>query len=295
MDAAEHRSTQSLPGGRSARAAGSASAVAASFGLEVDRVAVLSESTAVLLRLLPCDVVARVRPAAGAASVEAALRTAVLEVEVARQLERLGAPVVPLDHRVPAAPHLRGSCVTTFWAYRGARPAPPLGVAELAGALQRLHAALRGVAVVAPHVTDRAQRARRLVADPARTPRLAPADRDLLLEVLTKGADRVQRAGRDQLLHGEPHPGNVLVTEQGPVFIDWETCCRGPVEHDLAHAPAGVGEACPGVDRELLEECRLLGRALATSWRYDVEDRLPGGAALGEAWLADLRRAWRGR
>ena len=29
--------------------------------------------------------------------------------------------------------------------------------------------------------------------------------------------------GADQLLHGEPHPGNVLTTKNGLVFIDLET------------------------------------------------------------------------
>ena len=45
------------------------------------------------------------------------------------------------------------------------------------------------------------------------------------------------RAAVEQLLHGEPHPGNVLSTRNGPLFVDLETCCRGPVEFDLAHVP----------------------------------------------------------
>jgi len=44
----------------------------------------------------------------------------------------------------------------------------------------------------------------------------------------------------EQLLHGEPHPGNVLGTKDGPLFIDLETCCRGPIESGLAHVPAEV-------------------------------------------------------
>jgi Ser/Thr protein kinase RdoA (MazF antagonist) len=39
------------------------------------------------------------------------------------------------------------------------------------------------------------------------------------------------------ILHGEPHPGNVLTMENGLLFIDLETRCSGPVEFDLAHAP----------------------------------------------------------
>ncbi|MFE1199320.1 phosphotransferase family protein [Streptomyces olivaceoviridis] len=48
------------------------------------------------------------------------------------------------------------------------------------------------------------------------------------------------RGAVEQLLHGEPHPGNVLSTKNGPLFIDLETCCRGPVEFGLAHVPEAV-------------------------------------------------------
>lgn len=77
------------------------------------------------------------------------------------------------------------------------------------------------------------------------------------------------------------------------MLIDWETCCWGPVEFDLAHAPAGVGEAYPGVDLALLRDCRVLARAVATTWRFDRDDQLPGGAELGAAWLSELRAARR--
>ena len=63
----------------------------------------------------------------------------------------------------------------------------------------------------------------------------------------------VSESGRpEQLLHGEPHPGNLLSTRTGPLFIDFETYCRGPIEFDLAHAPDDVGDHYPGVDRGLL-------------------------------------------
>jgi len=77
----------------------------------------------------------------------------------------------------------------------------------------------------------------------------------------------LRRAIRDhgameQLLHGEPHPGNVLRTANGPVFVDFETCCRGPVEFDLAHVPDTVSEHYPGVDLVLLRDCRQLVLAM---------------------------------
>ncbi|WP_028193789.1 hypothetical protein [Salinispora pacifica] len=75
------------------------------------------------------------------------------------------------------------------------------------------------------------------------------------------------------------------------LFIDLETCCRGPVEFDLAHAPEEVGEHYPGVDIVLLRECRILVLAMITAWRWDRADRLPNGRQLDANWLRQLRTA----
>jgi hypothetical protein len=39
----------------------------------------------------------------------------------------------------------------------------------------------------------------------------------------------------------------VLNTTQGLLLIDLETCCRGPVEFDIAHAPEDVSEHYPAI------------------------------------------------
>lgn len=68
----------------------------------------------------------------------------------------------------------------------------------------------------------------------------------------------IDRGAFEQLLHGEPHPGNVLRTRDGQLFVDLETCCRGPVEFDIAHAsinasgpPIEVGAHYVGADQSL--------------------------------------------
>jgi aminoglycoside phosphotransferase (APT) family kinase protein len=38
----------------------------------------------------------------------------------------------------------------------------------------------------------------------------------------------------NQLCHGDFHPGNIIVTKQGPVIIDWMTASRGVAEGDVA-------------------------------------------------------------
>jgi thiamine kinase-like enzyme len=101
----------------------------------------------------------------------------------------------------------------------------------------------------------------------------------------------VARGAPEQLLHGEPHPGNLLNTKKGLLFIDLETCCRGPVEFDIAHAPEEVSEHYPAVNRELLRECRVLMRAMVTAWRWDRDDQLPDGRYRGIEGLNQVRVA----
>jgi hypothetical protein len=150
---------------------------------------------------------------------------------------------------------------------------------------------MRKLDVATPHFTDRVQSAQRLVGSRGRTPALGDADRELLGETLRGLGRVVGDRGGEQLLHGEPHPGNVLATVSGLLFVDLETCCRGPVEFDLAHAPEEVGDHYPGVDQDLLRKCRILVLAMVTSWRWEVGDQLPDGHRLATEWLSQLRTA----
>jgi len=83
----------------------------------------------------------------------------------------------------------------------------------------------------------------------------------------------------------------VLDTRKGLLFIDLETCCRGPVEFDIAHAPEDVSEHYPAVNQGLLRECRVLALAMVTAWRWDRDDRLPDGRYRGIEWLNQVRVA----
>jgi Ser/Thr protein kinase RdoA (MazF antagonist) len=258
--------------------------IASSLDLTVDDAIVLHDSNKLTLRVLPCDVVARVAPVAH--------QVAQFEVELVQRLAESGCPVAALESRVEPRVYERDGFVVTLWTYY--EPATPREVspAGYAAALERLHAGMRQLDVPAPHFTDRVESAQQLVASRDHTPALADADRKLLGDTL-RDLRRVigERRGAEQLLHGEPHPGNVLTTKNGLLFIDFETCCRGPVEFDLAHAPEEVSWHYPGVDHHLLRECQILVLAMITTWRWDSGDEFPNGRQLGTEWLSQIRAA----
>jgi thiamine kinase-like enzyme len=201
--------------------------IASALKLTVDDAIVLHNSNKLTLRLLPCDVLARVAPVAH--------QIAQFEVELAQRLVDSGCPVAALEPRVEPRVYERDGFVVTLWTYYEPVTSPAVSPSDYATALERLHAGMRTLDVPAPHFTDRVDQAQQLVASRDHTPALADADRELLddnLRVLRRGIG--ERGGAEQLLHGEPHPGNVLTTNNGLLFIDLETCCHGPVEFDLA-------------------------------------------------------------
>jgi hypothetical protein len=266
------------------RAVAAAMSTASSLGLTADDATVLHDSNKLTLRLLPCDVVARVAPVAD--------QIAQFEVDLAQRLVESGCPVAAPEPRVEPRVHERDGFVVTLWTYHESVTPREVSPADYAHALERLHAGMRKLDVPTRHFTDRVEQARRLVADRERTPALADADRELLGDTLGSLRRAIgERGGAEQLLHGEPHPGNLLATGNGLLFIDLETCCRGPVEFDLAHAPEEVGAHYPGVDRDLLRECRILVLAMITTWRWDRDDQFPNGRRLGTEWLSRIRAA----
>src|SRR5580658_1264748 len=244
------------------RAVAAAMGAAAALGLPVDDAIVLQESNKLAIRLLPCDVLARV---AG----ERIKRQAEFEVELALRLAETGSPAGALEPRVAPGVYVRDGFVVTLWTYYEPVPSREFAPADYAHALERLHDCMRQIDFPTPHFTDRITDAQRLIGSRDQTPELVDADRELLSNTLRSMRQANSDRGRsEQLLHGEPHPGNVLRTKKGLLFIDLETCCRGPVEFDIAHVecprfPDEVSKHYPGVDQQLLRAGALRARCRA--------------------------------
>ena len=262
--------------------------VAAALGLAVDDAIVLQESNKLAVRLLPCDVLARVAE-------ERIKRSAEFEVELAVRLAETGSPIAELEPRVAPGAYVRDGFVVTLWSYYEPVPSREFVPSDYAHALERLHGCMRRIDFPTPHFTDRIGDAQRLIGNRDQTPGLGDADRELLSSTLRSLREAICGRGRpEQLLHGEPHPGNVLRTKEGLRFIDLETCCRGPVEFDLAYVPEEVGALYRGIDQEVLRECRVLMLAMVAAWRWDRDDQFPDGQEAAREFVSELRGALAG-
>lgn len=264
------------------RAIGAATSIAVSLDLPADNAIVLHNSNKLALRLTPCDVLARVS--------HVGREVPQLEVERAQRLAEAGCPVGALEPDVEPLVYTRGGFAVTLWTYY--EPVTPqVSPIDYAKALNRLHAGMRKVEMASPRFTDRIAEAEQVAADPDLSPELADVDRVFLASRLGSLRRAIHDRGIvEQLLHGEPHPGNLLSTKNGPLFIDFETSCRGPVEFDLAHVPEAVCEHYPYVDHRLLDECRQLVLAMVAAWRWRLGDEFPNRRRWGQEFLRSLRK-----
>jgi hypothetical protein len=114
-------------------AVAAAKAAAGAHGLQATDAVVLHNSNRIAVHLLPCDTLARVARRGHHASAQ-------FEVELAGQLAAAGAPIAPLEPRVPAGVYGDERFTVTFWSYFEPVPAP-ISPREYADALARHHAA----------------------------------------------------------------------------------------------------------------------------------------------------------
>src|SRR5438067_983684 len=157
------------------RAITATTALSSELGLVVGEARIVYNSNKLGLRLLPCDVFARV-----AFSGQEAFQ---LEIEIARRLTEIGSPVASLDTRVEPRVFERDGFAFTLWRHYE-QPGVDPSAASYAKALEGLHAGMAQLDVVAAHFSDRVSEAQRLLRSDERTPRLEDTDRELLLETL---------------------------------------------------------------------------------------------------------------
>jgi hypothetical protein len=240
--------------------------VARGFGLRVEEPVLLRSTNNVVAWLRPSPVVAKIGPGqrSGFAT----------EVSVASELRALGGPIVPLANEIPAAVHRLDGFTISFWRYCPQPNDVDMNDASVAEALLSLHATYARISAelkaALPSYLAELRSVADLLLDERRLSALPEADRRLLIRISDELWDRLQGASSVDahvVIHGSPHPYNVLLVDEKPRFIDFETTCIGPVEWDLAHtSPDTVRHYAGAVDNRLLEILRDLVRVKTAAW-----------------------------
>jgi hypothetical protein len=96
-----------------------AMSIASALGLRVEETVIPQASNKLTVRLLPCDLIARIA--------DVAHQVADFEVEFAKRLAEIGSPVAALEPRVEPRVYVRDGFAVTLWTY--CEPVPPREVA----------------------------------------------------------------------------------------------------------------------------------------------------------------------
>ena len=232
-----------------------ATAAGVTSGFATGNRVLIQDTNNVVVWLRPHQVVAKVgvRPDAGGS-----LRR---EVDVCRYLYGVGAPVVePLawidDERLPVSLWNRVETTNRRYSTR-----------EHGVALNTVHAALRDYGSPLPTFWSATDRAREVLHDDQQMRALSQADVSLLRSAFERFAGEVLAIETPlQPLHGDPHPGNTIMTDRGALLIDFEAVSTGPVEWDIACCPDDTAEAFPHLNHNLVRVARLLNAVRVATW-----------------------------
>jgi hypothetical protein len=234
------------------------------------------------------------------------------ELALARELAARGGPVVPPagpDDWLDAGPHVVDGLTLTVWRAAAVPMPGDATPARLAQALRALHAAARGVAWAdrMPHLAPVAGDLESVLATTARTGEIAAglqrrlrAAHDAVVAPLLAAAGPDPLTAGWQAVHGDAHPGNVLLLDGRLVWNDLEDCCLAPVEWDLATLRStSEDDGAPAVaaygtlpDGHLPDETRLApwvrARELERALWSAVRARSPSEVAAVHALLDGL-------
>jgi Ser/Thr protein kinase RdoA (MazF antagonist) len=265
------------------RARLAAQRLAVRLGLDASVADVLHSSNNTIVHLPSCRVVAKVGTGSGSEALA-------FELEVARHLAERRAEIALPTTMVSAGPHVEDGLPVTLWTYLPNDPDIEVSDEQRAASLARLHGALADWPETLPDYLDDVAAIGCLVEDD-RAMRKVPRDG---LELLRGEFARVQpilsrSIGARVVLHGAPHLHNVLATNRGLRWIDFETCRRGPIEADYAYL-GDAGFALAGIDPDRL---RLAARMLRVSVAvrcWLAPDRHPRLREAADYHLGELRR-----
>ncbi len=237
--------------GRRARALQLALSLGDELGVPCEQARVVEDSNNTIVHLAPSPIIAKVgtttlRPEAGSVLTR--------ELRIGQFLAERGAPIAPPTSKVPAGPYVRDETILTLWDYSEHVPDRKVTDLELANALKSFHEAFASYPAPLPSFTENLDRARDALINSSVTADLPDDDRTFLLDVQTDIATKLEDLKPESHpLHGDPHlDGNILFTDKGPLFVDFEAACSGPYEWDLTSLES-ARLAYPEARQELLK------------------------------------------
>ena len=153
------------------------------------------------------------------------------ELNVTRHLARRGAPVLaPL----PGEPEVEDDFVMSFWPLVGYEPADESHRDLAAETLREVHHAFADYAGELPLFSEKIASCHALLmAEPLA---LAAEDRRFLLSV---HEEIREIAAEPAPIHGDAGLHNLMLTDAGPLWTDFEAACLGPRSWDFAALGAG--------------------------------------------------------
>lgn len=273
--------------------------LAASLGLS-GTPRVIADRSNLVLALDPHAIVARVAMATSVVRVGIAwLRR---EVEVSRFLG--SALVTQPATEIDAGPYDLGDLVVSFWRREVLRA--HVDPREAGAKLAACHRALARYPKAALPYLGAWDEARAVSERAGASEHLDDRDRVALARALDR-AERVvetipSRTASMQAVHGDAHLGNVLGTDRGTLWTDWEDAFVGPIEHDLACLRSRAelfGEQRAEIeaaydaydvehDRDLVRELGVVRNVQVIVWLAIFAERQPELAPRMRARLAKL-------
>jgi Ser/Thr protein kinase RdoA (MazF antagonist) len=263
------------------------SAICRGLGLGEVTLATLKAAHHTTFLVSPLSIVARVQ---SSEPIDAARKTAIREVAVARHLAGKSAPALaPLEDI--AGPHMVAACVVTLWPYvRHGRAAEEKDAAVAATTLDCVHRALLDYSGNLPTYTGALDHCWSVLTDDDACSGLGRQDRELLkaqYRRLRSEADGT--ASRWIPLHGDPHLGNLLVGEHGPVWLDFEDACLGPREYDIACLPVATWTQFGDTDQALIRNFANLRSICIAAWCWADLARSGGVREAAQDYLDRVR------
>lgn len=282
----------------SSRAIAAALTTARVHGLRCDDPVVLADGSNVIVYLRPAPVVAKVATTTALVRQDVEAWVA-REVAVARCLEAQGASILQLSRELPPGPHQSDDFWISFWELATLIPAIRPTDAEAVHLLDDLHGALNRIPESIPIRPSPFTELPVWLTWLEQTGSIGAAHLEWLWRDVEKlGEEICFDRGSARVLHGDAHPANILATDRGFLWADFEEVCHGPREWDLVCCSRNKAPATESsVETTLLQSLRDVRTLQSVLWRAVTATRFPAcrdRAAVGIAeWIAGRER--RGR